>query len=111
VILVHAGRFSAAPRAPHRPVLGPRPHADHLAPVLDILDDQGRQPRNTVPTSSVTSIMTDRDTSAQSATAESATGPLKKNYSPQPVGPNGYEMSFSDDTEAHVLSVLDYFSP
>ena len=45
VVLVHAGRSGAAPRAPHRSVLGPRPHADHVARVLHILDDQGRQPR------------------------------------------------------------------
>jgi hypothetical protein len=28
----------------YRPAPGPRPHADHLARVLDILDDQRRQP-------------------------------------------------------------------
>ena len=33
-------------------------------------------PENTIPTSSVTSIMTDRDTSAQPATTESATEPF-----------------------------------
>jgi hypothetical protein len=49
---------------------------DHLACVPGILDDQCRHPENTSPTSSVTSIMTDRDTSAQSATTESATEPL-----------------------------------
>ena len=44
VVPVHAGRFRAAARAGHRPVPGPRPDADHLARVLDILDDQRRQP-------------------------------------------------------------------
>jgi hypothetical protein len=37
-------------------------------------------PENTVPTSSVTSIMTDHDASAHPATTESATDPLS--YSP-----------------------------
>ena len=43
-VLVHAGRFGAAPRAGHCSVPGPRPHADHVTRVLDIIDDQGRQP-------------------------------------------------------------------
>ena len=49
VIAVHAGGFRAAARAGHRPVPGPRPDADHLARVLDILDDQRRQPRKHSP--------------------------------------------------------------
>ena len=38
---MHAGRFGRAPRAGHRRVPGPRPHADHVPCVFDILDDQG----------------------------------------------------------------------
>ena len=48
-VLVHAGRFRAAPWAGHRPVPGPRTDADHLACIPDILDDQCRQPREHSP--------------------------------------------------------------
>jgi hypothetical protein len=44
VITVHQGGLRAAARAGHRHVPGSRPHADHLASVLGILDDQRRQP-------------------------------------------------------------------
>jgi len=44
VIAVHAAGLRPAARAGHRPAPGPRPHADHLARVLGILDDQRKQP-------------------------------------------------------------------
>ena len=49
VIAVHARRFRPAAGAGDRPAPGPRPHHDHLARVLDILDDQRRQPRKHSP--------------------------------------------------------------
>ena len=45
VITVHPGSLRAAPRACHRPVPGPSPHGDHLAGVLNVINDQCRQPR------------------------------------------------------------------
>jgi hypothetical protein len=48
-VLVHAGRFRAARWAGHRLVPGSRTDADHLTCVLNILDDQRRQPREHSP--------------------------------------------------------------
>jgi hypothetical protein len=45
VVAVHPRRFSVAARTGNRPAPGPRPHADHLARILDIIDHQRGQPR------------------------------------------------------------------
>jgi hypothetical protein len=43
VIDVHPASLRPAARADHRAARSPRPHGDHVARVLDILDDQHRQ--------------------------------------------------------------------
>jgi hypothetical protein len=77
VIAVHAGGLHAAARASGRLVPGPRPQADRAAVILDILNNQSRQPREHSP-HKIHRVNHDSIVAEQGipVTTESATEPL-----------------------------------
>ena len=75
---VHAGGLCAAGRARHHPARSPGPHHDHLASSRTSSMTSADNPENTVPTSSVTSLMTHRDRKGHLVTTESAAEPFQR---------------------------------